>query len=130
MSSEASLQDDGNLHCPERHELFRQVEHRGSVAGALAKALQVSGVDTFLAGIAECALLRQRRACSGRVQLDPGDRAATRTVGTMRGQRARVHTFRKYDVDVDTSIAAPRECPEAILAVLDARPASRLPPAP
>ena len=45
----------------------------------------------------------------------------------MRGQRARVHTFSQYDVNVDTSIAAPRECPEAILAVLDAQPASRLP---
>jgi chloramphenicol 3-O phosphotransferase len=53
-----------------------------------------------------------------------------RTVGTVRGQHARVHTFRKYDVDVDTSVAAPRECAEAILAALDARPASQLPPAP
>ena len=32
-----------------------------------------------------------------------------------------VHTFRKYDVEVDTSVAAPRECAEAILAALDAR---------
>ncbi len=30
-------------------------------------------------------------------------------------------TFRKYDVDVDTSVAAPQECAEAILAVLEAR---------
>jgi chloramphenicol 3-O phosphotransferase len=44
-----------------------------------------------------------------------------RTVGTVRGQHARVHTFGKYDVDVDTSVAAPQECAEAILAVLDAR---------
>jgi chloramphenicol 3-O phosphotransferase len=44
-----------------------------------------------------------------------------RTVGTVRGQYARVHTFRKYDVDVDTSVAAPQECAEAILAVLDTR---------
>jgi hypothetical protein len=49
LSLEASLRDDGNLHCPERHELFRQVEHRGGVAAALAKALQVTGIDTFLA---------------------------------------------------------------------------------
>jgi chloramphenicol 3-O phosphotransferase len=44
-----------------------------------------------------------------------------RIVGTVRGQQALVHTFRTYDVEVDTSIAAPRECAEAILAVLDAR---------
>ena len=45
-----------------------------------------------------------------------------RIVGTVRGQHALVHTFRKYDVDVDTSVATPRECAEAILAMLDARP--------
>ena len=44
-----------------------------------------------------------------------------RIVGTVRGQHAVVHTFRKYDVDVDTSVATPRECAEAILAVQDAR---------
>jgi chloramphenicol 3-O phosphotransferase len=44
-----------------------------------------------------------------------------RIVGTVRGQQALVHTFRKYDVEVDTSIATPRECAEAILAALDAR---------
>ena len=44
-----------------------------------------------------------------------------RIAGTVRGQRALVHTFRAYDVEVDTSVAAPRECAEAILAVLDAR---------
>jgi chloramphenicol 3-O phosphotransferase len=46
-----------------------------------------------------------------------GDRLA----GTVRGQHALVHTFRKYDIDVDTSAATPRQCAEAILAVLDAR---------
>ena len=45
-----------------------------------------------------------------------------RIVGTVRGQHAVVHRFRKYDVDVDTSVATPQECAEAILAVLDARP--------
>ena len=45
-----------------------------------------------------------------------------RIVGTVRGQHAVVHTFRNYDVDIDTSVATPRECAEAILAVLDARP--------
>jgi len=44
-----------------------------------------------------------------------------RIVGTVRGQHAVVHTFRKYDVDVDTSVATPRECAEAILAMLDAQ---------
>jgi len=44
-----------------------------------------------------------------------------RLVGTVRGQHALVHTFRKYDADVDTSVATPRECAQAILAALDAR---------
>jgi chloramphenicol 3-O phosphotransferase len=44
-----------------------------------------------------------------------------RIVGTVRGQQGLVHTFREYDVEVDTSIATPRECAEVILAVLDAR---------
>jgi chloramphenicol 3-O phosphotransferase len=44
-----------------------------------------------------------------------------RIVGTVRGQHALVHTFREYDVEVDTSVATSRECAEAILAVLDAR---------
>jgi chloramphenicol 3-O phosphotransferase len=44
-----------------------------------------------------------------------------RIAGTVRGQQALVHTFREYDVEVDTSVATPRECAEAILAVLDAR---------
>jgi chloramphenicol 3-O phosphotransferase len=44
-----------------------------------------------------------------------------RIAGTVRGQQALVHTFRKYDMEVDTSVATPRECADAILAVLDAR---------
>ena len=44
-----------------------------------------------------------------------------RIVGTVRGQKALVHTFRNYDVEVDTSVATPRQCAEAILAALDAR---------
>jgi chloramphenicol 3-O phosphotransferase len=48
---------------------------------------------------------------------DRGDRI----VGTARGQYARVHTFREYDVDVDTSVATPGQCAEAILAALVAR---------
>jgi chloramphenicol 3-O phosphotransferase len=46
-----------------------------------------------------------------------GDRIA----GTARGQHALIHTFRQYDLDVDTSAAAPQECAQAILAALDAR---------
>ena len=48
-----------------------------------------------------------------------------RIVGTVRGQYALVHTFRKYDLDVDTSVATPPECAETILAVLDARSSDR-----
>ena len=48
-----------------------------------------------------------------------------RIVGTVRGQHALVHTFRTYDVDVDTSAATPQECARAILAALDARPSDR-----
>ena len=44
-----------------------------------------------------------------------------RTVGTVRGQHALVHTFRTYDLDVDTSVATPQECAHAILAMLEAR---------
>jgi len=44
-----------------------------------------------------------------------------RIVGTVRGQHALVHTFRTYDVDVDTSVATSRECAEAILTKLAAR---------
>jgi chloramphenicol 3-O phosphotransferase len=42
-----------------------------------------------------------------------------RRVGTARGQHAVVHTYREYDVDVDTSAATPQQCAAAILAVLD-----------
>jgi chloramphenicol 3-O phosphotransferase len=56
-------------------------------------------------------------AIAERRERERGDR----TVGTARGQHARVHTFRQYDVDIDTSKAAPRECADAILAVLEAR---------
>jgi chloramphenicol 3-O phosphotransferase len=48
-----------------------------------------------------------------------------RIVGTVRGQHALVHTFRNYDLDVDTSVATPEECAEAILAVRDARSSHR-----
>jgi chloramphenicol 3-O phosphotransferase len=43
-----------------------------------------------------------------------------RIVGTVRGQHALVHTFRKYDIDVDTWVTTPQECAHAILAVLNA----------
>jgi chloramphenicol 3-O phosphotransferase len=57
-------------------------------------------------------------------EAERGDRIA----GTVRGQHALVHTFRKYDVDVDTSVATPRECAQAILAALDARSGPRRDP--
>jgi chloramphenicol 3-O phosphotransferase len=51
-------------------------------------------------------------------EAERGDRIA----GTVRGQHALIHTFRRYDVDVDTSVATPPECAQAILTALDARP--------
>jgi chloramphenicol 3-O-phosphotransferase len=36
-------------------------------------------------------------------------------------QYAAVHTFRRYDVDVDTSVATSQQCAEVIFALLDAR---------
>jgi chloramphenicol 3-O phosphotransferase len=56
-------------------------------------------------------------AVAERRERERGDR----TVGTVRGQHARVHTFRKYDVDVDTSVDTSQQCAEAILAMLAAR---------
>jgi len=56
-------------------------------------------------------------AVAERRERERGDRI----VGTARGQHVLVHTFRTYDVDVDTSVATPQECAEAILTVLDAR---------
>jgi chloramphenicol 3-O phosphotransferase len=41
-----------------------------------------------------------------------------RIVGTARGQHGMVHTFRDYDLDLDTSVATPQECAAAILAAL------------
>jgi hypothetical protein len=49
MNFEGSLRDDGNLHCPERRELSGQVQHHGGAAAPLAQALQVTGIDNFLA---------------------------------------------------------------------------------
>jgi chloramphenicol 3-O phosphotransferase len=67
--------------------------------------------DTLWVGV-HCPL-----AVAERRERERGNRIA----GTVRGQQALVHTFRAYDVEVDTSVATPRECAEAILAVLDAR---------
>ena len=50
---------------------------------------------------------------------DRGDRP----VGNARGQHALVHSFRRYDVEVDTSLASPQECAHAIIAELQARQA-------
>jgi chloramphenicol 3-O phosphotransferase len=56
-------------------------------------------------------------AIAGQRERERGDRI----VGTARGQHAQLHAFRQYDVDIDTSVAAPRQCAEEILAALDAR---------
>lgn len=44
-----------------------------------------------------------------------------RPIGAARGHHGLVHTFKKYDVDVDTSAATPQECAEAIIAAVAAR---------
>jgi len=48
-----------------------------------------------------------------------------RPVGAARGHHRLVHSFRNYDVEVDTSVATPGECAEAILAVVDDRSSHR-----
>lgn len=48
-----------------------------------------------------------------------------RTIGTARGQHGRVHRFRTYDLEVDTSIATPDECAEAIIAAVRNRHAGK-----
>jgi chloramphenicol 3-O phosphotransferase len=45
-----------------------------------------------------------------------------RSVGAARGHHGLVHTFKNYDVEVDTSVATSEECAQTILATLDARP--------
>lgn len=49
-----------------------------------------------------------------------------RPVGNARGQFALVHSFRQYDLEVDTSVASPGECARTIIAGLNARLAVRL----
>jgi chloramphenicol 3-O phosphotransferase len=39
-----------------------------------------------------------------------------RTIGTARGQYGRVHRFRTYDLEVDTSLSTPDECAKVIIA--------------
>jgi chloramphenicol 3-O phosphotransferase len=73
----------------------------------------VAAADTLWVGV-HCPL-----AIAEQRERDRGDR----TVGTVRGQHAGVHTFRTYDLDVDTSAATPRQCAEAILTALDTRSA-------
>jgi chloramphenicol 3-O phosphotransferase len=44
-----------------------------------------------------------------------------RPIGNARGQYALVHSFRQYDLEVDTSLASPEECAQTIMAELRAR---------
>jgi chloramphenicol 3-O phosphotransferase len=75
----------------------------------------LAGANTLWVGVhCPLAIAEQREA-------ERGDRIA----GTVRGQIGLVHTFRKYDVDVDTSVVNPQECAQAILAALDARSGPR-----
>ena len=71
----------------------------------------LSAANTLWVGVCCPLVIAEQR------ERDRGDRI----VGTVRGQHAVVHTFREYDVAVDTSVATSQECAEAILAVLDAR---------
>jgi chloramphenicol 3-O phosphotransferase len=45
-----------------------------------------------------------------------------RRVGTARGQHALVHSFRSYDIELDTSVMSPQECVAAILAYISNAP--------
>ena len=44
-----------------------------------------------------------------------------RPIGNARGQFALVHSFRPYDLEVDTSAASPEECARTIIAAAQAR---------
>lgn len=69
------------------------------------------GASTLWVGV-RCPL-----AVAERRERERGDRI----IGTARAQYPVVHTFRAYDVEVDTSVAAPGECAGSIVAALDAR---------
>jgi chloramphenicol 3-O phosphotransferase len=44
-----------------------------------------------------------------------------RPIGNARGQYGLVHSFRQYDLEVETSLASPAECAQTIMAELSAR---------
>jgi chloramphenicol 3-O phosphotransferase len=44
-----------------------------------------------------------------------------RPIGNARGQYALVHSFRKYDLEVDTSLGSPEECARTIIAAVKTR---------
>ena len=71
----------------------------------------LSAVNTIWVGVhCPLAIVEQR-------ERERGDRP----VGAARGHHRLVHTFRNYDVNVDTSVATPGECARTILALLDVR---------
>jgi chloramphenicol 3-O phosphotransferase len=71
----------------------------------------LSAANTIWVGVhCPLAIVEQRERARG-----------DRPVGAARGHYGLVHTFKTYDVDIDTSVATPQECAEVILAVLDAR---------
>ena len=75
----------------------------------------LSAANTIWVGVhCPLAIVEQRERARG-----------DRPVGAARGHHGLVHTFKKYDVNVDTSVATPRECADAILAVLDIRSSHR-----
>ena len=75
----------------------------------------LSAANTIWVGVhCPLAIVEQRERARG-----------DRPVGAARGHHSLVHTFKKYDVNVDTSIATPQECADAILAELGARSTHR-----
>jgi chloramphenicol 3-O phosphotransferase len=80
----------------------------------------LSAANTIWVGVhCPLAIVEQRERARG--DRPVGAARGDRPVGAARGHHGLVHTFKKYDMTVDTSVASPRECAEAILAVLDAR---------
>jgi chloramphenicol 3-O phosphotransferase len=81
-------------------------------------AEQPAGLQRALAAVRPLWVgVRCPRAVAEQRERERGDR----DVGMVRAQYPIVHTFRPYDLEVDTSAASPRACAEAILAAVAAR---------
>jgi chloramphenicol 3-O phosphotransferase len=79
---------------------------------------QVSGLGSSLAGRPTCYVgVRCPLEELERRERERGDR----TLGTARGQYGVVHSWGRYDIEVDTSRQTSRECAEAIVSFLAGR---------